>query len=445
MMRRAGRRATRTPGRVLRLGAALLLVAAGLGGLAQNEGGGNEAVVYRVDIDSTINPGALGLLEHAIDTAEAAGARALIVRLDTPGGLLSTTRDMVGAISESNVPVIGYVGPSGANAGSAGAFILLASHVAAMNAGTNVGASTPVSGEGRDIEGALGKKVMNDSKAFMRSIAGRHGRNAETAERFVSEALSLTAKEALEKNVIDLRVEAPAGLLAAVHGRTVTIHGKAVTLDVGDAGVRDVEPRLIDRVLTLIAHPQIAHLLLSLGLLAIYIEIVSPGLAFPGVLGTIAVILGLISMQTLPVNTGFLLLLVLGAVLMTAEYFAAGFGALGIGGAVAFVFGSLYLFDAPTTEDYRGGILSVSIAVCAAMLLTAFLVTRSIFAGPKPRKVEGRTGEAMINFDRSGYVLVDGERWPADTTETLHHGDRIVVTGKNEEGRLSVKKAPETG
>jgi membrane-bound serine protease (ClpP class) len=432
--------------RALRAGAWWLLLLIGGWSAVHGQGGGANGAprVYRVDIDGTINPGALGLLEHAIRTAETHDAAALIVRIDTPGGLLSSTRDMVGAIAQSKVPVIGYVGPSGANAGSAGAFVLLAAHVAVMNAGTNLGASSPVAGDGGDIGGTMGRKIMNDSKAFMRSIAASHGRNAEAAERFVSEAESLTAGEAKAQHVIDLVVEDMDGLLAAVDGREIDFHGEKRRLALADAEIQPVEPRLIDRLLVRIAHPQIAHMLISLGMLGIYIEILSPGLAFPGVFGAIAVILGLVAVQTLPVNMGFLMLLFLGIALIVAEYFVAGFGVLGIGGAVAFIIGSFNLFDMSVpAEEHQGVILSISIAVSAVMLLTSFLITRSIIADPgkNQRRVLGKTGEAMVGFDSQGYVLVDEQRWPAETLEPLRHGDRIVVVKQDETGRLTVKKA----
>ncbi|HEX7027861.1 MAG TPA: nodulation protein NfeD [Gammaproteobacteria bacterium] len=431
-------------GRLLRIGLCWAMLMAGSWSAVHGDNPAGQSPVYQVNIDSTINPGALGLLEHAIRTAEANQAAALIVRIDTPGGLLSTTRDMVSAISQSRVPVIGYVGPSGANAGSAGAFILLATHVAVMNTGTNLGASSPVTGDGGEIEGTMGKKVMNDSKAFMRSIAAWHGRNAEVAEGFVSEAHSLTAQEAKEQNVIDLVIEDTDQLLAAVNGREINFHGERVTLDIQENQTRLVKPRLVDRLLLHIAHPQIAHMLISLGMLGIYVEILSPGLAFPGIFGAIAVILGLVAVQTLPVNLGFLLLLFLGIALIVAEYFVAGFGVLGIGGAIAFILGSFNLFDTSmSTGDHRGAILSISIAISVVMVLTTFLITRSIISDPRGRQkqLRGKTGEAMVSFDSQGYVLVGEQRWPAETLEPLRHGDRIVVIKTDETGRLTVRKA----
>jgi membrane-bound serine protease (ClpP class) len=430
-------------GRVLRIGLCWAMLSVGSWSVVHGDNPAEESPVYQVNIDSTINPGALGLLEHAIRTAEANQATALIVRIDTPGGLLSTTRDMVSAISQSKVPVIGYVGPSGANAGSAGAFILLATHVAVMNTGTNLGASSPVRGDGGEIEGTMGKKIMNDSKAFMRSIAARHGRNAEVAEGFVSEAHSLTAQEAKEQNVIDLVIEDMDGLPAAVNGREINFHGEKIALNIKGSEIHFIESRLVDRLLLHIAHPQIAHMLISLGMLGIYVEILSPGLAFPGIFGAIAVILGLVAVQTLPVNLGFLILLFLGIALIMAEYFVAGFGMLGIGGAIAFILGSFNLFDASMSMgDYKGVILSISIAISAVMVLTTFMITRSIVGDSQGRlkRMQGKTGEAMVGFDGQGYVLVDEQRWPADTLEPLRHGDSIEVVGQDENGRLTVKK-----
>jgi membrane-bound serine protease (ClpP class) len=417
-----------------------------LGGMTLAQSGAERApVIYMVEIDGTINPGALGKLEHAVGVAEANHAAALVVRIDTPGGLLSSTRDMVSAIAEADVPVIAYVGPAGASATSAGAFILLSAHVAAMNVGTNVGASTPVSGGGEDIPGAMGNKVLNDTRAFMRSIAQARGRDAVAAESFVTDAVSLTAEEALAAGVIDLVVDGRGGLLTALDGSEMEFRGETLRLDLAGAEVAPVGTRLIDRLLTLLAHPQIAHMLISLGSLAIYIEILSPGLALPGILGTISVILGLICLQTLPVNTGFQILLLIGIALMIAEYFVAGFGALGIGGAAAFVLGSFYLFDDPVPRDYRVVVLPLSIAVGAVMVVTSALIGSTLLDGWKNRRLRGQIGEAMVSFDSDGYVLVDGRRWPAATREPLRHGDRIVVVAAGPDGRLTVKKDQRAG
>lgn len=429
------------PWRSLRIGVCLLLMIAGIAGVVQGQN--SESVsqpVYLVDIDGMINPGTSTILEHAIQTAEANRAAALVVRINTPGGLLSSTREMVTAIEQSRVPVIGYVGPSGASATSAGAFILLATHLAVMSEGTNLGASSPIAGDGADIEGTLGKKIMNDSRAFMRGIAERRYRNTEVAERFVSEAVSLTASEAQEANVVDIVVPEFSDLVSSIDGREITFHGQPQTLNIADSEIRPIKPRLLDRVLELVAHPQIAHMLISLGVLAIYFEILSPGLAFPGVLGVVAVILGLVGAQTLPVNTGFLILLFLGISLMVAEYFVAGFGVLGIGGAIAFTLGSLNLFDVSISADYRNTILSISVAVSAAMLLTTFLVTRSVTAGEKrAKRMVKQTGEAMVSFDREGWVLVNEQRWPAETLDPLHYGDPVVVV-EEKGNKLVVRK-----
>ncbi len=424
------------------VGACLLLsLLVGIGGLAHGKKpNGSAAPAYLVNIDAVINPGTSALLEHAIETAEANSAAALILRINTPGGLLSSTRDMVRAISESKVPVIGYVGPAGASATSAGAFILLSTHLAVMNSGTNVGAASPVTGDGGEIQGTMAKKIMSDTRAFMRGIAKHRNRNADVAESFVSEAESLSADEALEANVVDLVVPGFSDLMMAADGREIQFQGQLLTLAFSDNEIRQITPRFIDHILNLVAHPQIAHMLISVGLLAIFIEMLAPGLTLPGILGTIGLVLGLVGMQTLPVNLGFLLLLVFGIALMIAEYFVAGFGVLGIGGAIAFVLGSLNLFDGPIPADQSNTILSVSIAVSAAMLLATLLITGSFIFGSRNKNLKGKIGEAMVDFDSSGYVLIDHQRFPADTLEPLRHGDRIEVVKIDRNERLLVKK-----
>lgn len=400
---------------------------------------GIDGQVYFAEIKAMINPGALSVLSHAIETAEKNHAEALVIRLNTPGGLLSTTRSMVNAISESHVPVIVYVGPVGASATSAGSFILLASHLAVMNEGTNVGAASPISGSGGDIEGTLGKKVMNDTRAFMRSIAEERARNISEAEKFVSEAHSLTAQEALNENVIDAVVPDQAELLDRIHGMEIRIHNQTHTFNTKGKKWVEIERRLFDRLLIYIAHPQVAYLLTSLGTLGIYVEILSPGLIFPGVLGAIFLVLGLIALQTLPLNVGFIVLMILGIVLMVAEIFVSGFGALGIGGFIAFVLGSLNLFDDPSSVEYRNMILTISIGVGGAIAALGLFVAR-VFGSPVKRRLKHRVGEAMVSFDREGHVLIAGETWRAETVEPLKKGDRVVVMEKISHDRVKVKK-----
>ncbi|MDQ2076249.1 nodulation protein NfeD [Marinimicrobium sp. ABcell2] len=429
--------------RLLRLGGFVLVLLAGLMGLAEGQVDAGPAPVYQVDIKGVINPGSLGLLRHAIERAETEGAEALVVRINTPGGLLSSTRDMVAAISESGVPVIGYVGPAGAGATSAGAFILLSTHVAVMNDGTTVGASSPVAGDGQDIDSTMAQKVLNDTRAFMRSIAKNRGRDADTAERFVTEAESLTADEALEHQVIDLVIPDASALMSALEGREFQFKGESLALSLEGRDIYTVSPRLMDRLMDIIAHPQIAHLLISLGMLALYIELLNPGLMVPGVVGVIAMILGLMGVQTLPVHIGFLMLLFLGLGLMVAEYFVSGFGVLGIGGAAAFIIGSLNLFDMPADQEHQEMVLSVSVGVSAAILLGSFLISYALGksgAKAKNKSLVGKTGEAMVSFDRTGYVLINDRRWLAETTEPLRHGDQVVVVAQTDDDRLQVKK-----
>lgn len=425
--------------RSLRVSGFLLVLLVGL--LALAEGPNDTAPVYQVDINGVINPGSFGVLRYAIERAEAQRAPALVMRINTPGGLLSSTRNMVTAISESRVPVIGYVGPSGAGATSAGAYILLSTHVAVMNDGTTVGASSPVASDGQDIDSTMARKVMNDTRALMRSIAQSRGRDLDTAERFVTEAESLTAEEALASQVIDLVVPNAGALFSALTDYEFSFNGQSMTLSLEDHELHQVAPRLIDRLMNVIAHPQIAHLLISLGMLALYIELLNPGLLVPGVVGVIALLLGLMGVQALPIQMGFFLLLLLGVALMVAEYFVSGFGILGIGGAAAFIIGSLNLFDMPANQEHREMVLSVSIGVSAAMVLGSLLIAFALRKSGAGGKVPvGQTGEAMVSFDHTGYVLIGGQRWPAETREPLRHGDRIRVLGTTDDDRLKVAK-----
>ncbi len=421
-------------------GVALVAWAVGPGARAAADEGPASRIVYRTQVRSTINPGALTQIGHAIGVAERAQGEALVIELDTPGGLVSTTRDIVSAISRSRVPVVVYVTPAGSAATSAGSFILMASHVSVMDEGTNVGAASPISGSGEDIGGTLGKKIMSDTRAFMRSTAEARGRNAALAERFVSEALSLTASEARRLQVVDLVIPGPQALLASLHGMEVELRGKTRKLDTEGSHLVDIAPRAMDLLLSHLAHPQIAYLLTTLGSLGIFVEILSPGLLFPGIFGVISLILGLVCLQTLPVEVGFLLLLLLGLGLMFAEVFVEGFGVLGIGGLVAFVLGSLNLFDEPSTVEYRWTVLTLSLGIGAAFLLLTLLVARGVLFPSGRRRLAGRAGEAMVAFQDEGYVLVGEESMRAQTVEPLEKGDAVTVLETLPKGKVRVKK-----
>ncbi|MGH7543563.1 MAG: NfeD family protein, partial [Gemmatimonadota bacterium] len=345
--------------------------------------------VYRVVIDGAISPASSEFLADAIGRAEDEGAAALVVELDTPGGLVDSTRDIVQRILASRVPVIVYVAPSGARAGSAGVFITLAAHVAAMAPSTNIGAATPIQMGGAPMPGgpasppdttggetgddqpdALERKILNDTIAFIRTISERRGRNADWAERAVREGSSITETEALAENVVDLVAPSLPALLDHVDGREVEVLDRTVALDTANAEVRTIEAGLRFRILDTIANPNIAFVLMLIGIYGIFFELMNPGAILPGVVGGISLLLAFFALQALPVNYAGILLILFALVLFIAEVKVASYGLLTVGGVVAFVLGATMLFDAP------GSLVRVSWSV----ILPAALLTAGFFA-----------------------------------------------------------------
>jgi membrane-bound serine protease (ClpP class) len=398
---------------------------------------------YLIDLASTINPGTTSLLKYAIAVAEQDKAQALIVRLNTPGGLISSTRAVVSTISESKVPVLVYVAPFGASATSAGSFILLSSHFAMMHEGTNVGAASPVSGSGSDITGTMAKKVMNDTRAFMKSLATSRGKNQDVAEKFVTEALSLTADEALTKGVIDKIIKQTSPLLDQLHGLSINFNGQTRLLSTSGRSLITIDPRLVDLLLAHLGHPQIAYLLVSMGALGLQIELFNPGMLVPGIFGAISLMLGLICLQSLPISIGFLGLLFLGVVLMVAEYFVAGFGVLGIGGAIAFILGSLNLFSEPLNfsgETFQESILWLSMGIGTAMVLLTLTIAKLGLRNSAKESPLNKTGMAMLDFQKEGHILIGPKRWAAETQDPLRKGDKVTVIALQGSDRVLVKR-----
>ncbi|HLD74210.1 MAG TPA: nodulation protein NfeD, partial [Bdellovibrionota bacterium] len=262
------------------------------------------APVAVIKIDGGINPASNDFIKMSIQEAQSKKAECLVIQLDTPGGLLSSTREIVQAILEAPLPVVVYVSPQGAHAGSAGVMITLAAHVAAMAPGTNIGAAHPVTGTGQDVEGEMKQKVTNDAAAFAESIAKARGRNTKWAIEAVRKSVSITAQDALEKNVIDVMAPNLQKLLEVIHGRSVKVQEKTVKLNTKDAETLTLEMNLKQKVVDTLADPNIAYLLMAVGGIGIYIELTHPGLVAPGVIGGICLILGFVSVQALPINYG---------------------------------------------------------------------------------------------------------------------------------------------
>jgi membrane-bound serine protease (ClpP class) len=361
-----------------------------------------------------INPVSGRYIERALEQAAADGAELVVIELDTPGGLLDTTQALTQQLLASPVPVAVYVSPQGARAASAGVFVTLAAHVAAMAPGTRIGAATPVSAEGEDMGDDLRAKVVNDTVVYGRSLAELRGRNADWVEAAVRDAAVVSAQEAVELGVVDLVAEDRAALLAAIDGTTVQLPGGPVTLRTAAAPVVEVEMSGIESLFMAIANPTIALLLLSLGALGIYAELSNPGTLLPGIAGVIMLVLAFLSLGMLPLSVGGLALVVIGLVLIGAEPFVASGGVLGLGGVAAFLVGALLLIDdtrAPFVEVSMPVILALGAGMAAFVLIVVRGMARIRGRPPAigPDDLVGRLGRMR----GPGEVFVAGERWAA--------------------------------
>ena len=410
-----------------------------------------EPRLARIVIDGTINPAVAEYVHEAIARAAAENAAALVIQLDTPGGLLQSARAIVKDILGAPIPIVVYVGPSGAGAGSAGVFITMAAHVAAMAPGTSIGAAHPVGGQGQDIPGVMGQKVESFTASFSEAIARQRGRNVDWAVKAVKESESLPADEAVKLKVVDLVARDLDDLASHTKGRTVDVAGTPRTLDLSrtigpDAHARvvDYEMRFAQRLLNVLADPNIAYLLMMAGLLGLYVEFTSPGVVLPGVVGAICLVLGLTALHVLSVNYGGLALVLVGASLLVAEAFLPTFGVLGVGGLVAFVLGSLFLFD---TEGTGLAVARSLVAGAAAVMAICGLVVGTLVVRSQRRRASGgregmlgAMGVARQRLDPQGTVLVRGEYWTATSDSPVQPGEPVEVT--DVEGlRLRVRPA----
>lgn len=411
-----------------------------------------------VEMKGAIGPATTEYLRQAFATASARDAAVIVLRMDTPGGLSSSTRDIIHDILASPVPVIAYVAPSGARAASAGTYILYASHLAAMAPGTNLGAATPVQiGGTQPLGGDKGKdgketladaetaKLVNDAAAFMRSLAELRGRNATWGEEAVRQAASLSAREALERHVIEIIATDLDDLLAKADGRRIEVNGQDVTLKTVGLRPAVLEPNWRAGVLGILTDPNIAYILMLIGLYGIIFEFMSPGAVAPGVVGSISLLVGLFALNLLPINYAGLGLLLLGVALMVAEVLAPSF-ILGAGGIGAFALGSLLLFD-----QTPGFALSLPVVVTATAVSAAlFMVMLAAVVRAHRRRVvsgeEAMIGEAgtILSWGGArGEVRVHGERWQARATgadSSLMPGVRVRVRGRD---RLVLMVEPE--
>jgi membrane-bound serine protease (ClpP class) len=454
-------------------------------GLAQSGNGKphvsqGTAAAWSIPIDGAIGPAISTFVVNEIHGAAKADVPVIILRLDTPGGLSSAMRDIIKAVLASPVPIVGYVGPSGARAASAGTYILYSTSIAAMAPATNLGAATPVQigggnepttpnpkssdssshKDGNDASNAkssdkpgqnstsdqksndnldLGngaterRKAVNDAVAYIRSLAERSGRNADWAEKAVHSAASLTAKEALRKNVINLIAANQADLLKQVDGRDIQTANGSVTLHTRDLSIEQRQPDWRTQFLALVTDPTVAYLLFMVGIVGLAAEALNPGAVLPGVVGGIALLTALFAFQVLPINYSGLLLILLGLALVVAEAFVPSFGALGLGGIAAFVFGSIMLMD----NDLAGYDISIGIIIGIALGAIAILgMLLWMFARSRKAHVEtghagliGRPCVALRDFEREGRVWLHGESWLAVSEVPVLSNQPLIVTG----------------
>jgi membrane-bound serine protease (ClpP class) len=386
-----------------------------------------------IEMDGAITPITVRLLDMAIERARTDGSQALIVELNTPGGLERSMRSMVQSILKSDVPVVVYVAPTGARAASAGVFITMAGHIAAMAPATNIGAAHPVAVGGGQMDKEMSKKVENDAAAFVRSIAVERGRNVDWAENAVRSSVSATEREAVKLKVVDLIAESIPDLLAKIDGRTVKTSKGPVTLATRDAQVKPIPVRFRDRFLALITDPNVAYILMMVGMLGIFFELSNPGAILPGVIGGISLILAFFAFQSLPINWAGLLLILFGLILLIVEIKVVSHGILTVGGVVAMLLGSFMLYDAPET-GLRISWLVVIPTVGAVAGLVIFAVSagvRALYRTPSTGTagMVGQVGVVRSPLDPEGQVMIDGELWRAVTREgPVATGEAVQVT-----------------
>jgi membrane-bound serine protease (ClpP class) len=388
--------------------------------------------VSSIRVQESINPATASFIRRAINKAAADKAECLIIHLNTPGGLLKSTRQIVSDILSSPVPVVVFVSPSGSHAASAGVFVTMAAHFAAMAPGTNIGAAHPVSMSG-GVDSVMNEKMTNDAVAFIRSIAEKRNRDIAWAEKAVRKSVSITEKEALDNNIIDTVAANETELLQMLQGRMIALNSGQKLLNTGNANITRTPMTLLEKFLNTISDPSIAYLLMMLGFYGLLFELYSPGAIFPGVIGGISLILAFYALHTMPVNYAGLAFILFGIILLLLEIKVTSYGMLAIGGVISLFLGSFFLFDQEATfavlKISTTIIIAVTIVSAAFFLFIGWMGLRA----QKTRPVSGSegligiTGTTLSTLNPTGLVLVHGETWKAESLSQTIDKDRKVI------------------
>jgi membrane-bound serine protease (ClpP class) len=382
-----------------------------------------------IELEGTINPGTAQFVIKGLKRAEASKHKLVIIRLDTPGGLDSSMRSIVKVILNSSIPIVVYVAPRGARAASAGVMITIAAHVAAMAPQTNIGAAHPVSADGKEINKTMSEKVVNDMVAYVRSIAKDRGRNQDWVEKAIRESVSITADVAVKEKVVDLVARDIDDLLELLDGKEIVLGESKVKLETKGLKLTYVTPGWRDRVLNTISNPNIAYVLMMIGMAGLYFELSHPGAILPGVIGAISLILAFFAFQTLPVNYAGLLLIALAIIFFIAEIKVSSYGLLSVAGLISLILGSIMLF-----EDVRVSlklIMPTTVMIGGFFIIIAFLAFRAYRRKPTSgmEGLIGETGVVEEKIDPVGLIFAHGEYWKATSTEIAEQGEKVRVIG----------------